>query len=487
MKNLINAKIKVLLIEDNLGDVKLIREYLKGTEFEIDNTKTLSDGLQKLESGAYETVLLDLGLPDSKGLSTFSEVVDKAPNVPIVLLTGLDDEALALEAVRKGAQDYLVKDQVESNLLVRALRYAIARKRSELELKRLSEFNEGIIQSMAEGIILQDVEGNLTFANPAAVALLGYSTEELVQKSWQEITPPDQRQIVIQADQRRSEGEYDHYELKLLRKDQTLIDVLLAGSPRFENGRFQGTLAVFTDISEMKRLEQAEKELAKMKDKFISNVSHELRTPIFTIIGFLSILREGKVDNLDAQQELLSRASYDADRLASLVDDLIDMYLFESDMVQLNIENADLNEIISEVTQVMNLLASAKGVTLSHEPSSLQMTIKCDLKRMKRVLGNLIESSIKVSETGGLVQISSQMTNRNYVVRITDHGPSIPVEEQAGIFDIFAKGETSTEVTGGGSGLGLYLCKLIVEAHAGEIKLQSKVGMGNTFSIFLPN
>ena len=98
-----------------------------------------------------------------------------------------------------------------------------------------------------------------------------------------------------------------------------------------------------------------------------------------------------------------------------------------------------------------------------------------------------METSIKASETGGLVQISGQVTNRNFVIRITDHGPPIPVEQQAEIFDIFSKADASTEVTRGGSGLGLYLSKLIVEAHGGEIKLESKVGMGNTFSISLPN
>jgi PAS domain S-box-containing protein len=490
MEDLNAVKIHILLIEDNQGDAVLIRENLKTadpTKFNVEHKKSLADGLAEIENGNYEIILLDLGLPDSQGLKTLHAVDKKAPDVPIVLLTGLDDEALALEAVGMGAQDYLVKGQVDSNLLARSIRYAVARKRSEMELMRLKTFNEGIIQSMGEGIVLQDPEGYLTFANPAASTLLGYSSDELIGKHWKEIIPPEQHEAVESADQRRFKGESDHYELEVVRKNQERIDVLVAGSPRFENGVYLGNMAVFTDITERKRLEKAEKELVKMKDKFISNVSHELRTPIFTINGFLSLLREGKVEDINAQREFLNRACYDADRLASLVDDLIDMSMFESGLLQLNSEKVDLNDLILKVSQTMNLIASAKDVTLSYDPSPVPIGILCDLSRMERTLGNLMETSIKASETGGLVQISGQMTNRNYIIRITDHGPPIPAEEQAEIFDIFSKADASTEVTRGGSGLGLYLSKLIVEAHGGEIKFESKVGMGNTFSISLPN
>jgi signal transduction histidine kinase len=246
-------------------------------------------------------------------------------------------------------------------------------------------------------------------------------------------------------------------------------------------------MAVFTDITERKRIEQAERELAKMKDKFIASVSHELRTPLFTINGFLSLLREGRVSDVNAQREFLGRASYDADRLASLVDDLIDLYLFEGDLVQLNIDEVEINGVISEVTQTMSLLANAKGITLSHEPSSTATKIKCDRNRIKRVIGNLIENSIKASETKGFVQVSSHETGRRITVEVTDYGPYVPKEEHAGIFNIFSQADDSNQAMRGGSGLGLYVSKLIVEAHAGEIKLESTVGVGNIFSISLPN
>jgi signal transduction histidine kinase len=131
--------IKVLLIEDNPGDARLIQELLRGAttaQFELTCVERLAAGLQRLAEETFDVLLLDLGLPDSQGLDTFTKTQTQAPDVPIVLLTALDDEAFALEAVRKGAQDYLVKGQVDSNLLARAMRYAIERHRAEAALRQ---------------------------------------------------------------------------------------------------------------------------------------------------------------------------------------------------------------------------------------------------------------------------------------------------------------------------------------------------------------
>ena len=131
--------IKVLLIEDNPGDVHLIGEMLvegRGAAFDLEYVDRLSAGLERLSAGDIDVVLLDLWLPDSQGLDTFVRLRGEAPQMPIVVLTGLDDEALGIQAVRKGAQDCLVKRQVNSNLLVHAVRYAIERKQAEEELRR---------------------------------------------------------------------------------------------------------------------------------------------------------------------------------------------------------------------------------------------------------------------------------------------------------------------------------------------------------------
>ncbi|HEX9284406.1 MAG TPA: response regulator, partial [Nitrospirales bacterium] len=129
-----NAKLKVLLIEDNPGDARLMREYLSdpaGASFELEHAGTLDQGLERLSKGGVDLVLLDLSLPDSPMPETFQRAHACAPQVPIIVMSGLDDEKFAIQTVQEGAQDYLVKSYVDTRLLLHAMRYAIERKRAE--------------------------------------------------------------------------------------------------------------------------------------------------------------------------------------------------------------------------------------------------------------------------------------------------------------------------------------------------------------------
>ena len=187
--------IKVLLIEDNPGDARLIQEMLDDAGatsssvfvFELAYADQLSRGLERLAEGGIDLVLLDLSLPDSHGLETFTKAHSQAPGVPMIVLTGTDDEALATKAVREGAQDYMVKGQLDGNLLARSIRYAIERHRMRMELdqNRLdlqsSEARlRNIIEKNADGIIILDADGIVHFVNPAAEILFGRKAEELL-------------------------------------------------------------------------------------------------------------------------------------------------------------------------------------------------------------------------------------------------------------------------------------------------------------------
>lgn len=175
--------IRVLLIEDNPGDVRLLREHLvgtKGTKFELETTDRLFIGLQSLTRGNIDIILLDLSLPDSQGIDTFNKTYLHAPNIPIVVLTGHDDETLAIRTVREGAQDYLIKGQVDGNLLVRAMRYAIERKRAEEELRLSWErFNKAFNVSPSPMIIVSFQDGRFLSANESFLQIISDTREEI--------------------------------------------------------------------------------------------------------------------------------------------------------------------------------------------------------------------------------------------------------------------------------------------------------------------
>ncbi|NJQ97422.1 MAG: response regulator [Hydrococcus sp. CSU_1_8] len=172
-----NGHIKILLVEDNPGDVLLLKEFLRdvnSTQFELTPVECLKEALQFLDEQRFDIVLLDLSLPDSQGLETFVEIDRNAPLIPIVVLTGLDDETVAIRAMQEGAQDYLVKGQVDGNLLGRAIRYAIERKQAQEILRQRERQLSAVFNSALNAIAIADDNGRYIDANPAACELLAF-------------------------------------------------------------------------------------------------------------------------------------------------------------------------------------------------------------------------------------------------------------------------------------------------------------------------
>jgi two-component system sensor histidine kinase UhpB len=207
---------KILLIEDNPVDRQLVREALGdlsdrqlfGPTFDIKSADRLSTGLAYLAEGGIDVVLLDLSLPDSHGLEeTFRLVRSKAPNVPVIVMTGLGDEALGLRIVREGAQDYLIKGQVERHLLIKAIRYSIERNHAEQVLRESEEKFRSIVEATNEWIWSCDLQGRLLYSNPASEVILGYQPEEMVgELTLSFVWPEDRKKLETQLDDSRLHG-----------------------------------------------------------------------------------------------------------------------------------------------------------------------------------------------------------------------------------------------------------------------------------------
>lgn len=180
------SQIRVLLIEDNEGDVLLIKKMLTGAQmasFVVETADNLVAGLRLLDRGESEVLLLDLGLPESRGLATLGTVVSHPHDCPIIVLTGLADHEAGIRAVHEGAQDFLIKGQVNSEMLERAILYAIERQRLEQTIKNSERRLLDITATVAEGIYVMNEHGHIIFLNPEAERLLGYNLEELAGKN----------------------------------------------------------------------------------------------------------------------------------------------------------------------------------------------------------------------------------------------------------------------------------------------------------------
>ncbi len=189
-------EIKVLMIEDNLGDARLINEMIKevsGVTVKLEHSLRLSTALEKIKQEKIDVVLLDLGLPDSNGLNSVTRIMEVSKTLPIVVLTGFEDDDIGMKAVKMGAQDYLIKLQIDSNLLVRCLRYAIQRKKMELSLQQ----NNRIISAISDFIVFLDRNG--TVLNLDGDHKIYFGNADVQSKNIEEIFPKEVTEKVLQS------------------------------------------------------------------------------------------------------------------------------------------------------------------------------------------------------------------------------------------------------------------------------------------------
>lgn len=252
----------VLVVEDNPGDARLVELYLHedpANPFKVVKAGRLSEALTVLGEQAIDVVLLDLSLPDSFGMDTLARLRAASPSVPVVVLTGTSDEGIALEALRQGAQDYLVKGQGDGELVRRAIRYAIGRSAADAAL-RLSEARfRALFDNAGTGVILSDAAGNYIHCNPAFCTMVGYSDAELQSMTYLDITHPDDIDSHRQLRDDMIAGRLDSYEVtkRYIRRDGATLWVRLTITAMREgpDNQLRFTVAVVEDVTEKKRLE----------------------------------------------------------------------------------------------------------------------------------------------------------------------------------------------------------------------------------------
>ncbi len=256
--------IRILAIEDNPDDADLIRLMLRKVQdsaFSLEQARSLAEGLRLLRADRFDIVLLDLKLPDGAGPDLVRILREQEPNIPIIALTGLDNEDVAATLLHMDVQDYLVKDRIDSDLLARSLRYAIERQRyivalqrSEARFRRLSE--SGII-----GIAHFDIDGRITEANDALLSLIGYSRQELEKGAvrWDRLVPPEWIPYMLKlAAAFKATGRIPPYETEYLKRDGSRSWGVF-GAAKLEGS---GGIGFVADITERKKLEEEIRRLA---------------------------------------------------------------------------------------------------------------------------------------------------------------------------------------------------------------------------------
>jgi len=347
-------------------------------------------------------------------------------------------------------------------------------KRIENEL-RVKDF---AVASAISGIAIADLDGNVTYANPACLSLWDYDKEDEVlgKHATDLFADRSAAELALMSvlDEEAWQGD-----IKARTKDGSTFDVqVLANLVNDADGKPFCMMAYFVDITERKRLEQ-------LKDEFIGLVSHELRTPLTVISGCLStVLTEwDRLPSGEAQQ-LLRDAVLESESLSHLVENLLELSRFQAQQLALYAEPTDAKTLVKETLNRIKRQAPSHQFSTS-VPDELPL-IYADPLRIERILYNLLENAAKYSPPGSQIKITARAEPECLVIGVSDQGKGLSSSEQVRLFRPFQRLQSSRLDRARGAGLGLVVCKRLVEAHGGKIWVESKRGKGSTFFFTLP-
>ena len=350
------------------------------------------------------------------------------------------------------------------------------RRQREAELRAQSERTAALFDRMVEGIIVVGANGKIRIANRAAGTLFNFTPPAVDRTVLEVIRHHEIAALVARLDR---EPEVLEHELRIDGLAGTrFLQVNALALRSAENGR-DGAILVFHDLTRLRQLET-------VRQEFVANVSHELRTPLSLIKSAAETLIDGGKSDPGITTRFLEIIDKHAKRLTFLIDDLLLLARLDSDRVELNLQPVSLQAVAQEALDDAATIARARGVTTSNEVPS-EVVAQADLDRLRQVLTNLIDNAIKYGRTDGRLTLRGRVMGNAWVeVSVRDDGPGIPAGALARIFERFYRVDKARSREQGGTGLGLAIVKNVVQAHGGEVRVESAPGKGTEFFIMLP-
>lgn len=513
---------EVLLVEDNPGDARLLEEFLheSGSLFTLKRASRLSDAMECIAANHPEVVLLDLGLPDSQGLATLRMARKAAPEVPVVIMTGLDDKELGVQAIKEGAQDYLVKGRVSADELARSLRYATERQRMEQALLESEARYRALAESIPPLIWTCTPEGQCDYLNQKWVAYTGIPEQQQLGYGWlEQIHPGDREQLLNAWNYSVASGCDYNLEYRIRRFDGEYRWFKSSGVPlRDTAGKIVKWFGSNTDVQSQKdveaELEQKRKELAQTNEElacvneeltnsneelthvnkelarsneelaqFAYVASHDLQEPLRKILAFGDRLSAHAGEKLDNQgRNYLQRMQNAAVRMGQLIDSLLELSRVATRGAAF--ESLNLNKVLPEVLNDLDVLLLKVGgrVEIAHLP-----TLMGDRAQMCQLFQNLIINALKFhrQDVPPVVHIFSRKgPDKFWELHVADNGIGFEEQYVKRIFQPFQRLNPRGEYEG--SGMGLAICQKIVARHGGQITAHSQPGAGSDFVVTLP-
>jgi PAS domain S-box-containing protein len=372
----------------------------------------------------------------------------------------------------------------EINIATAIIRDITERKEAEEKLRESEERYRDLFENASDLIQSVAPDGHFVYVNKAWRNALGYSEKEVDKLVVWDIIHPDNLAHCQEIFQKVMAGETNYIETVFVSKDGRAIHVEGNANNYLRKGKVMASRGIFRDVTERKEAEEKLRQIDKMKSEFLTNVSHELRTPLQSIGGFTKLILEGKVPDPETQQEFLQIIDRESQQLGALINSLLDMSRLESGHFKINKRLMPIRDTIIDSIQIFRSLARDKDVELSEDIPPVLPEIEIDAERLRQVVINLISNAIKFSDPGGSVKARVESRNGELLFQVSDKGIGMNKKSMAHLFERFYRAED--KLTRGGTGLGLYISRQIIEAHGGRIWAESEIGKGSTFSFTLP-
>jgi PAS domain S-box-containing protein len=491
--------VHILLVEDSPGDAKLFAHIFSRSNkegWQLVHVERLDDAIDFCQDFRFDVVLLDLGLPDSDGLETVAEFHAAEPDIPIVVLTGSDDEALALHVLAQGAQDYLVKDQINSQLLMRAIRYAMERGQILTQLKDSERRFRGIFDQTFQFMGLLSPTGVILEINQTALDFIGAKQEAVIGLLLWETTAwnysHESQEWLKTAIADAADGEFVRYEVEMCGAGDRKLWIDFSLKPlEDERGNVVMLIAEGRDISDRKRAEAEilknlakERELNQLKSNFISMVSHEFRNPMSVISGLVGLIQHyNHTLSEEKRSKYFERIIGAIKNMVQLLDEVLLLSKNESGKLQYKPAPIDLKNFCQNLTDNLQFgLKDQHQITFSCQGECSQ--VEMDAFLLEHMFTNLISNAIKYSPESGAVWFDLSCEKETATFRVIDKGMGIPLSDQQHLFETFRRGSNVDQIQG--TGLGLSIVKNCVDLHQGKIKIESEVGVGTIVTVKLP-
>jgi PAS domain S-box-containing protein len=475
------ALLRVLLVEDNIIDAKLVMGLLRSASSTLQcrHVTQLAEALTYLEAEPLDVILLDLNLEDSAGYDTFYRVQQAAAKAAVLVLSGSDDEELAIRTVREGAQDYIVKGSFDGRLLQRSIRYAIERKRTEEALRRSQATVRAIFENSLDGIVIFEGTGLCLEANAAAASLVGVPRDELIGCRLADFC------------EKESEDVWNNLSVTHTGRGQFWVN-LKSGSRRMVDYCFKASilpgqhLAVLRDITEQQDLEEQLRQSQKMEavGRLAGGVAHDFNNILGIISGHAELMQLSSTS--PAERTRAERIISATEKAASLTRQLL---AFGRKQV-MSLKLLNLSTIVDGVSSMVNCLMSAEVQINIYAGKNLGL-VQADQSQLEQVIMNLATNARQAMPEGGTLTITIEkfqsdkdnpdMPPGEYVrLAVVDTGIGMTEEVQSRVFEPFF---TTKKM---GTGLGLSTVYGIIKQSGGYVTLQSAPQQGSTFSVFLP-